>query len=309
MRVLWSFAILLIVQAGAHGDTFGSGLNQLDIEFVSIGNPGNWADMTGYPNPVGSVPYTFSMAKYEIRESFVDKANNLGGLNLTKDGRGPDKPATNISWTEAAKFVNWLNSIAGRPSAYKFDVGGVFQLWDVNDPGYDPNNRYRNSRAKYFLPSVDEWYKAAYYDPTNNIYYDYPTGSDSIPDGVDFLGDTAYDAVFREMSFIPNSPFDVENAGVLSPSGTVAQGGNVYEVLETSFDGLNNSVSSHRFRRGGAYEVNSLELRSLDTALLVFDTSQADTGFRVVSRVPIPEPRTILLLLVSLIANRIRWRR
>jgi len=28
------------------------------------------------------------------------------GLDITKDTRGPNKPATNISWKEAARFVN-----------------------------------------------------------------------------------------------------------------------------------------------------------------------------------------------------------
>jgi hypothetical protein len=40
----------------ANADTFGSGDNTFDIEFVTIGNPGNAADTTGNPNPAGSVP-------------------------------------------------------------------------------------------------------------------------------------------------------------------------------------------------------------------------------------------------------------
>ena len=40
----------------AQGDTFGSGANTFDIEFVSIGNPGNAADTTGSPNPAGRCP-------------------------------------------------------------------------------------------------------------------------------------------------------------------------------------------------------------------------------------------------------------
>ena len=73
------------------------------------------------------------------------------------------------------------------------------QLWTVSDAGYNPNNLYRNSLARYFLPSVDEWYKAAYYDPTSGVYYNYPTGSDSVPDGIDFAGDPNFDAVFNVM--------------------------------------------------------------------------------------------------------------
>ena len=27
--------------------------------------------------------------------------------------------------------------------------------------------------AKFWIPSEDEWYKAAYYDPTSGVYFDY----------------------------------------------------------------------------------------------------------------------------------------
>ena len=35
-------------------DVFGSGTNSFDIEFVTIGSPGNPPDTTGNPNPAGS---------------------------------------------------------------------------------------------------------------------------------------------------------------------------------------------------------------------------------------------------------------
>ena len=39
--------------------------------------------------------------------------------------------------------------------------------------------------ARYFRPSVDEWYMAAYFDPQANDgaggYWDFPSGSDSAP--------------------------------------------------------------------------------------------------------------------------------
>ena len=39
--------------------SFGSGVgNTFNMEFVTIGNPGNAADTTGAPNPAGAVGYT-----------------------------------------------------------------------------------------------------------------------------------------------------------------------------------------------------------------------------------------------------------
>jgi hypothetical protein len=135
----------------ARADTFGSGANSFEIDFVSIGNPGNPPDAN--PNPAGAVPYSYRIGKYEVSEQMIDKANALGGLGITKDTRGPDYPATSVTWFEAARFVNWLNTSTGSVPAYKFDSGGTFQLWQPSDAGYDSTNLYRNKLATYFLPS------------------------------------------------------------------------------------------------------------------------------------------------------------
>src|SRR3954447_11680964 len=111
IRIL-SLTSLLFLAIFNHtlADTFGSGANTFNIEFVTIGNPGNAADTTGQPNPAGSVPYTYRIGQFEISEQMINKANAEGGLGLTKDTRGPDKPATSVTWNEAARFVNWLNT-------------------------------------------------------------------------------------------------------------------------------------------------------------------------------------------------------
>src|SRR6187397_188360 len=121
MKMTFALVPLLafVVSNFAHGDTFGSGANNFNIEFVTIGNPGNVVDTTGSPNPAGSVGYTYNIGKFEISELMIDRANTLGGLGITKDTRGADKPATSVSWNKAARFVNWLNTSSGSPPAYK----------------------------------------------------------------------------------------------------------------------------------------------------------------------------------------------
>ena len=97
--VAFAVAIYLLLPALVlRADTFGSGENSFDIDFVTIGDPGNLPDTTGNPNPAGAVPYTYRMSKYEISRDMVDKANALGGLGITltefgDDNDGPDKPA------------------------------------------------------------------------------------------------------------------------------------------------------------------------------------------------------------------------
>ncbi len=89
--------------------TFGSGSNQFNMEFVTIGNPGNAADTTGDPNPAGAVGYEYGIGKFEVSEDMITKYNaNFGTANslaITKDTRGTNKPATSVSWNKAARFV------------------------------------------------------------------------------------------------------------------------------------------------------------------------------------------------------------
>jgi hypothetical protein len=303
----------------AQADTFGSGANTFDIEFVTIGNPGNPADFTGDPAPAGSVSYNYRIGKYEISEQMIDKANAEGGLGILKFTRGAEKPATQVSWNEAARFVNWLNTSTGNRPAYKFAIqpgeSGYdarfidIELWTPSDAGYDPNNLYRNSLARYVLPSFDEWYKAAYYDPISGVYYDYPTGSNIAPTPV-ASGTAAGTTVYGQP--VNNTlPADINLAGGLSPYGTMGQGGNVREWQETAAGLSNNSSASPRVYRGGYWgSASGAELRP--TIRFAGDPRTEGTrdGFRVASA--IPEPNTFLLFACTVgtaLVTRLRFRR
>jgi len=154
------------IQAQVITETFGTGPDPISIDFVSIGNPGNSSDPNGFAywkgrNP-GSVNYEYAIGKYEITRSDIEKANLQGNLGLTlyelryATWGGGKKPATGISWNEAARFVNFLNTSKGFSPAYKI-IGTTFSVWSSNDIGFNPNNSFRNTQAKYFLPSTNEW--------------------------------------------------------------------------------------------------------------------------------------------------------
>jgi sulfatase modifying factor 1 len=288
--------------SSAVADTFGIGPNSFEIQFVQIGALGNPPDAN--PNPAGAVDYRYRIGKFEVSEQMIDKANALGAMGITKDTRGPDMPATNVTWYEAARFVNWLNISTGNVPAYKFDVTGNFQLWQPIDPGYDSANLYRNRLARYFLPSINEWHKAAYYDPVAGVYYDYPTGSDAIPDGIDFAGDTTFDAVFNDggSNPQPNNIFDV---GVLSPHGTVGQGGNVWEWEETAFNRVNDVANEQRRTAGSSWAAGHTGMNATNTLIGVAPQFENNSiGFRVGS--VIPEPGSILLLTIGIIGVTLR---
>ena len=294
------FCTILVSAVGsdissAKADTFGSGANAFEIEFVPIGQPGNPPDAN--PNPAGAVPYRFRMGKYEVSEQMIDKANAEGGLGITKDTRGPDKPATSITWFEAARFVNWLNTSTGHTAAYSFDGSGNYQLWQPVDPGYDPSNLYRNEFARYFMPSLNEWHKAAYFDPVTGVYYDYPTGSDSVPDGIDFVGDPNFDAVFFDGG-LNSGPTDIFDVGLASLYGTLAQGGNVAEWEETAFDRSNTVAGKQRSDNGGNWGNAHTVMLASHTGIGITPSFGGDfLGFRVAS---IPEPTSLLLSVLLL---------
>jgi len=305
MKIFVTLTLLVLgyqaVSATSLLETFGSGANAFTMEFVTIGNPGNAADTTGSPNPAGSVAYIYSIGKYEVSRDMISKANSAGSLGITLQdmsiygGNGVNKPATGVSWYEASGYVNWLNTSTGGTAAYKF-VGGTFQLWSSTDAGYNANNMYRNSLAKYVIASTDEWYKPAYGN-LNGTWNNYPTGSDSIPAAV-ASGTDANTAVYNALASGPQvGPADITSAGGLSPYGTMGQGGNAWEWQETAFDGINNTVTEDRSARGAGWNNNSLRLGS---ALSTASNPTSETfnyGFRVAS---VPEPSTELLVVIGL---------
>ncbi|MEY5063292.1 MAG: hypothetical protein RLZZ112_1256 [Verrucomicrobiota bacterium] len=291
--------------------TFGSGTNQFQIEFVTIGNPGNAADTTGSPNPVGSVGYVYHIGKYEISRDMISKFNASQSLQLTmadlssSGGNGVNRPATGVSWNEAARFVNWLNTSQGYQAAYNFTTGGFndnITLWGAGQ--YSGSNQFRHKDAVYVLPSIDEWYKAAYGSPTGT-WYNYPTGSDTAPTKTSG-GLLANTAVYGLASTF--SPADVNNAGGLSAYGTMGQAGNAWEWMEGAFDGSNNSATEDRERRGG----DSTSFTT-STMLLASDRRQrppgdelSSMGFRIAS---VPEPSSASLVILGLAAVLARSRR
>ncbi|MCZ7637135.1 MAG: SUMF1/EgtB/PvdO family nonheme iron enzyme [Verrucomicrobia bacterium] len=282
--------------------TFGSDANTFTMDFVTIGHPGNAADTTGAPNPAGSVPYVYLMGKYEVSRDMINKANAVGNLGITManmtsyGGNGVNRPATGITWYEAAAFVNWLNTSTGHPAAYNLS-GGSLSLWSSAEAWQaGGENLYRHAGAYFFLPSESEWYKAAYYDPAAGLYYDYPTGSDTPPTATSG-GVLAGTAVYGlQMS---TGPADIANAGGLSPYGTMAQGGNVWEWMETAVDGANTSGSENRGLRSGYWFDPVSDLASdfrLDTYSPASDIYTV--GFRV-AVIPEPMPSASLIGLAA----------
>jgi formylglycine-generating enzyme required for sulfatase activity len=282
-------------------DNFGSGGNAFSIQFAAVGNAGNANDAGAgggsYSSPYGGVSYGYRMGVVEVSQDWITKATNLGMSNVTAGAWSANRPAANMTWYEAAAFVNWLNTSKGHQAAYQLNgTNTALTLWTSGQAWQaGGENRYRHKDAYYFLPNENEWYKAAYHknDGVTANYWDYATGSNSIPDGIDFSGDTAFDAVFGD-PFNQGSPNEVTNVGLASAYGTMGQNGNVREWNESAFDGINDSSSESRASRGGGWGSSEDVLRSS----FRFDTtpsfSGSNVGFRVASVASVPEPSAAL---------------
>jgi hypothetical protein len=287
-------------------DTFGTGANQFTIDFTEIGNPNNSADYTGY----GSVGYNYRIGTYEISQNQLNLAVASGLSHVTAGAWSGDKPAANMSWFESAAFVNWLNTSKGFQAAYNLTWSGSawsMSLWTAGNPGYNASNRYRNSLAQYFLPSENEFYKAAFGKIDGRGYFLYPTASNTAPTAV--TSGTASGTAVYNQGWIPPGPASIYQAGGSSSYGTMGQGGNIQEWQESSFNGLNNNTGDNRMVRGGYwYGASSDALDSSTRSSFGPTTDIVNLGFRVASAslepapAAVPEPGTyaagaILLLL------------
>ena len=116
------------------------------------------------------------MGVYEITNGQWDKFKANLGVPVTGEpsnaydnepiGTGTDIPTNNVSWYEAAQFVNWLNTSTNHQAAYRFT--GTQGTGDYNLDTWSPaqadngTNLYRHKDAFYFLPTEDEWVKPAF---------------------------------------------------------------------------------------------------------------------------------------------------
>jgi sulfatase modifying factor 1 len=239
----------------------------------------------------------------------ANMANNLNIAGISRSGSGTggdpfsysvigsgNRPITYVSWFDAARFANWVNNGATNGASTET---GAYTL----NGATSGVNFTKNVGATWWIPSEDEWYKAAYYKGggTNAGYWDYPTQSDSAPgnniggaanQANYFAGDFA---VTQSASYSPSQNYLTE-AGVFSNSasayGTFDQGGSVYEWNDTVIDG------STRGARGGSWSsgVDGLQastLRNFDSGP---DYEWFDLGFRVAT---VPEPSTYALLALA----------
>lgn len=300
--------VLLLGTLPLAADVFQMPAGRRSLELVVVGHPGNAADTNGH----GAVARPFRISRYEITTAqYVEflnakaRADADGGLwnndmDKTRSGPGPrceirrsgergsyqhtvaadyaNRPVNFVSFLDACRFCNWLHNGQGEGDT----EDGAYTLRGYQ--GTDGRRIRRNPGARFFIPTDDEWYKAAYFDPEKSGgpgYWRYPTRSNERP-GRDFNSSNAanYHAggnlltnyFLTEVGAFSNAP---------SAFGTFDQGGNVYEWTEAL------TPPFLRGLRGGGFNSDDAGLNLPPPAHHY--TSRSDVhcvGFRVAASLP-----------------------
>jgi formylglycine-generating enzyme len=306
----------------------------VNIDYVTVGHAGNSADpATG--SLYGAVAYAYKIGQYEVTNAqyteflnAVDptgaNANGIYNTNMGSTARGGitytagaangskytirtsmgDKPVNYVSWYDAARFTNWLHNGQGSGSTET----GAYTL--SGNTGLIT----KNVGATVWLPSEDEWYKAAYYDPTagaggGDNYWTYATQSDVAPTvaTANATGDVSNPGA-NVANYNFGADWNAQDGNVTTVGsaaannyfGTADQGGNVWEWNDAV-------IGSSRGLRGGSWGDFSNDLAAPTRFLNGPPTAEGSlVGFRVAS---VPETSSVLLTFLTAAVSLTRRRR
>ena len=328
----WLAALACLVAAPARAG--------ITYQEVTVGNAGNASDTRVGANTsgFGSVAYDYQIGKYDVtigqytaflnavaatdtyslyNSEMLSDRNIMGIVRHGVSGShsysvvgSANCPITYVSWWDSARFSNWMAN--GQPTGAQTSTTTENGAYNVN--GATTGNRVAKNVANpntsaaptFFLPTENEWYKAAYYSPTYGGvgvpgYYAYATQSDTAPGN--HVGSSANQANYN------NGVFSVTQESYLSPStnyltdvgdfsgsgsfyGTFDQSGNVYQ-----WNDLNGAAPS-RGLRGGDWYAGGVSSSTSDS---FYPSDELRLiGFRLASPVAVPEPSTWVMGAVGL---------
>jgi formylglycine-generating enzyme len=310
---------------------FGSIATAESIQWVTVGDPGNAPDTTGAG--YGAVATSYRIMRYEFTNqqytnflNAVDPqgtnpdsiysgsmgSNPRGGITNTGSTDGNryavktdmgNKPVNYVSWFDAARVSNWLQAGGG---AYVTSVSGSAA---INSGAYTLNGAtsgnapWVNSDATFYVPAIDQWYKAAYYKGggTDAGYWTYATQYDDPPTAVNATiggsgtsggvipvtsGNYANYDYAADWNSQDGNVTTVGTNGGPSAYGTFDMSGNV-----TEWNDPNGTTDPSRWVRGGRWNYNVISLHPTD-GYPDNPSNEGDAiGFRLAS--PVSDPSDV----------------
>ncbi|RLS82553.1 MAG: PEP-CTERM sorting domain-containing protein [Planctomycetota bacterium] len=310
------------------------------IDMVTVGNPGNANDTTNY----GGVNYSYQIGKYDVTiGQYTDFLNavattdtyslyntsmatdlNVAGIAragssgsytysvINNGGDSSNRPITYVSWWDSARFSNWMAN--GQPTGAQSSTTTENGAYNVNGatsgnaPAKNVTNPNTSAAPTLFIPNENEWYKAAYFDPTLNSgsggYYAYATQSNTAPGNI--VGSGTNQANYK------NGLFSVTQASSYSASqnyltdvGAFTNSASFYGTFDQSgivfqWNDLDGTSGSSRGLRGGDWNLPASFLLSSTGFSRTPSDEDRNIGFRLASPVAVPEPSTYCMALAGL---------
>ena len=315
---------------------FATDAHAVTIDWSYVGNSGNANDSTGY----GAVAYNYRIDKYDVTVgqytaflnsvaatdtyslyntsmasdlniAGISRSGSSGSYSYGVIGSSANLPITYVSWGDAARFSNWLQN--GQPTGAQGPGTTETGAYTLNGDT-TVLREARNARATIFIPSENEWYKAAYYNPAGS-YNQYPFSSNAIPTSAmpgstpntgNFLSNSGAFAVTGSTGYSRSQNYLTAVGAYTasaSPYGAYDMGGDVFQWNEAL-------IGTFPFRglRGALWYDYSTTLASSYRSDVGDPTREGfGIGFRVASIVP--EPSTFALAAFGFIALAWRLRR
>jgi formylglycine-generating enzyme required for sulfatase activity len=315
---------------------FGLGVQSaraVTIDWVTVSDPGNPNDTinTGTTPNYGAVADAFQIMNYEFtNQQYTDFLNSVAATgtyslystSMGSNARGGiarsgtsgaytyatrtdmgDKPVNFVSWFDAARVSNWLmNGATGTSSTET----GAYTLVGGQTIGTAPA---RNPGATFYIPTEDQWYKAAYYKAgsTNAGYWQYATqvtgtgaaAPATVTAGTTGIGSAGGTGNFA--NYLSRADWNAQDGNVTtvgtnggaSAYAAFDMSGNLYE-----WNDLTGAAGSSRGLRGGNW--NYIGAAGLSSSVRTTNASSFegdDLGFRLAA---VPEPSTYAMAVAGL---------
>ncbi len=304
------------------------------LDFVTVGAAGNRAtnalETPSYPDtPRGAVGYEFRMMRteftvaqhFEFAQAYLQFNPQAihdpvfrGGLVRTADDRlmilpGTENTASPTSWHMAARICNWYHNDKAN-AAWAFETGAYDTSTFVQLPdGSRLDQLTRSPDARFWIPSVDEWIKAAYYDPNRygrgiEGYWQQPNGTNTtlISDYPQNGGQTNAGSGVDLFSLMPVGQY----SSTQSPWGVLDLSGGMIEWLEDPVDVLYSRDRQH----AGSFQGQSLYMFRDPIDLVLRGGARAEDqalGIRLATI--IPSPSTLIACGLIGFSMKVRRRR